>query len=143
MKRFIYAPVAAMLIALLCSTSQVNNSLEGTWILVKGIIITAQDTIKYPATKNAVHMKIIGKTHFATLWQDPNDENYAGFNGGTYTFENGIYTENLQFNIDRANIGWKARFKVKLEKDMFYMESIVEEGETPEFTIQEKWKRAD
>lgn len=143
MKRFIYAPVAVMLIAFLCSTGPVKDSLEGTWILEKGIIITAQDTIKYPATENAVHMKIIGKKHFATLWQDPDDENYSGFNGGTYTFENGIYTENLQFNANRANIGWKARFKVKLEKDIFYMESAVKEGETPDYIIQEKWKRAD
>ena len=143
MKKIIYAPVAAILITLMCSTSSVNDSMEGTWILVKGIIITAQDTIKLPASENAVHMKIIGKTHFATIWQDPNEKNYAGFNGGTYTFENGIYTENLQFNSNRASIGWKVRFKVKLEKDMFYMESAVEEGETPEFIIQEKWKRAE
>ena len=143
MKRFIYAPVAAMLIALMCSTSLMNDSLEGTWILVKGIHVTSEDTIKLPATENAVHMKIIGKTHFATIWQDPNDENNEGFNGGTYTFENGIYTENLNFFSKNANIGLIARFKVKLEKDMFYMESIAEEGKKSDFSLYEVWKRAE
>lgn len=143
MKRFIYASVAAILIALMCSTSSMNDSLEGTWILVKGIIVTAEDTIILPATENAVHMKIIGETHFATIWQDPNVEDYAGFNGGTYTFEDGIYTENLKFFSYKTSIGTIIRFKAKLEKDMLYIESIAEEGKTPENRISEKWKRAE
>jgi hypothetical protein len=143
MKRLIYAPVAAILIALMCSTSSMVDSVEGTWILVKGIIVTSEDTIKLPATENAVHMKIIGKTHFATLWQDPTVDNYAGFNGGTYTYENGIYTENLEFLSDKASIGMVVRFRVRLEKDKFFLESIAEEGQTPKYKIQEEWKRAD
>ena len=143
MKRFIYAPVAAILLALICSTSSMNDTMVGTWILVKGIIVTAEDTTKLPATDNAVHMKIIGKTHFTTIWQDPNVENYAGFNGGTYTFEDGIYTENLEFFSVKGSIGTVARFRVKLEQDMLYMESIAEEGKTPKYRISEKWKRAE
>jgi hypothetical protein len=143
MKKHILFPVAAVLFIMVCSTGTVKVTLEGTWILVKSTIITPEDTINLPATENAVHMKIIGKTHFATIWQDPNVENYAGFNGGTYTFENGIYTENLQFSRNRANIGWIVPFRVTLEKDRFFMESVDDEGNKPEFKISEEWKRAD
>lgn len=143
MKKHILFPVAAAMIMLVCSTGTAKDTLEGSWILVKSTIITPEDTIHLPATENAVHMKIIGKTHFATIWQDPNVENYAGFNGGTYTFENGIYTENLQFNSNRASIGWIVSFRVTLEKNRFFMESVDKEGNKPEIEISEEWKRAD
>lgn len=143
MKKLILFPVAAVLIILVCSTGTAKDTLEGTWILVKGTIVTPEGTIQLPATEDAVHMKIIGKKHFSTIWQDPNVENYEGFNGGTYTYENGIYTENLQFNKENASIGWVIRFRVTLEKDRFFMESIDDEGNIPEFKISEEWKRAD
>jgi len=143
MKKHILFPVAAAMIMLVCNTGTAKDTLEGSWILVKSTIITPEDTIHLPATENAVHMKIIGKTHFATIWQDPNVENYAGFNGGTYTFENGIYTENLQFNSNRASIGWIVSFRVTLEKNRFFMESVDKEGNKPEIEISEEWKRAD
>jgi hypothetical protein len=143
MKKLILFPVVAALFLLICSTRTAQDTLEGTWILVKGTIVTPEDTIQLPATEDAVHMKIIGKTHFATIWQDPNVEGYEGFNGGTYTYENGIYTENIQFNIENGSIGWSIRFKVTLEKNRFFMESVDDEGNKPEFKISEEWKRVD
>ena len=104
--------------------------------------MTSEDTIKYPG-ENATHMKIIGKTHFATIWQDPNDESYEGFNGGTYTFEKGIYTENHKFYSVNSSIGSITHCKVKIEKDRFFMESIAEEGKKPDFSLYEVWKRAE
>ena len=74
MKRLIYAPVAAILIALMCSTSSMVDSVEGTWILVKGIIVTSEDTITCSDDPERLWGRLIllrsGRIQLSTTMQD-------------------------------------------------------------------------
>ena len=91
-------------------------------------------------------MKIIGKKYFSTVWQDTtiNKSDFwcAGFNGGTYTFENGVYTETeMYFNLP-SNIGSKVAFKAEFENDTLVL-TYIPQGETDIYSNTEKWKRLE
>jgi hypothetical protein len=91
-------------------------------------------------------MKIIGKKYFSTTFQDTtrdkSDWYYAGFNGGTYTFENGVYTETLTCFSSPAMIGRKLAFKTEFKNDTLVITYIPEKS-TEGLSFVEKWKRLD
>ena len=121
-----------------------KESIQGAWILVEGKMVTENEVTKYPGSSNtnAKHLKIINKNRFATIYQDASDENYQGFNGGSYTFKDGIYTENLTIASVRSLIETTARFKIRLDKDRLYMDSCDENGNINDKGIFEVWKKA-
>jgi hypothetical protein len=74
---------------------------------------------------------MIGDKHFTTIWQDTslNKEDYwrSGFNGGTYTFVNGIYTENLSYFSSTGSIGKQFSFRTEFKDDTLILTFIPED----------------
>ncbi|MCR8667407.1 hypothetical protein NO995_06930 [Aestuariibaculum sp. M13] len=117
-------------------------SLEGTWKSVKQLYILPDTT--YTATgDDMINMvKIINKTHFATIVQADSIQN-SMFNGGEYTFRGNIYTEHLKYFSDPSLIGKSFSFKSTIKGDIWTIEGPIEnEGEEkPVWKIYEEYIR--
>ena len=145
MKEIIICSILFIAIFSNCAFSD-DNTLKGVWELVEGKNVSADTTTTFfPTTPFAKHMKIISKTHFTTVWQDTSVSNFwtEGFNGGTYTFINGIYTEHLTYFSWVESIGIKVSFKVKIEGDKLFLSPANEDGTEKEFGLFEQWKKLE
>ncbi|MBS3771529.1 MAG: hypothetical protein KGY69_14865 [Bacteroidales bacterium] len=114
------------------------NRIQGTWQLVEGKYNAPDTTLQYHKNK---HMKIIGKNHFSTVWQDTSTQGYSGFNGGTYSFNNGLYIEHIDYS--ERGIGGRAIFKVNFKADTMIFTPATKEGKEKEYGSFEKWKRLE
>jgi hypothetical protein len=145
MKKVIFLGLVIALI--IGSCAQENKSpIEGAWQMISGIYTTPDTVIKYPVNINAKHMKIISERYFSTVWQDTtidkSDWWYAGFNGGTYTFADGIYTEEEMYFMSPPNIGSKPAFKAEIKNDTLVLTYIFEKPKDG-YSNVEKWKRLE
>ncbi len=116
-------------ICLVSCAAEKDNPLEGTWVLSSGEFTGA--------------LKIINKTHFATVSQDTSKQR-SHFNAGTYSLSGDTYTENIEFfSILTDLIGDSFSYKIKIEGNRFTMSPLEKEGETePELQIQEEvWEK--
>ena len=129
-------------VSLVSCAVEKRNPIEGAWQLVEGKNVSADSTEVYPASLSGKSMKIIGKTHFATVTQDTTSSS-TGFNGGSYTFENDIYTEHLTYFSLVDAIGISASYKVKIEGDILFMVPSTADGEEQELGTFEEWKRLE
>ena len=109
-----------------------RSPLDGTSKLVFGNVVTPDTAFAYPVPAIGGDIKTIGRKYFTTIWQDTasrkSDFWHAGFNGGTYTFENGIYTENLMYFITPSGIGSKVAFKIEIKNDTLVFNYIPARG---------------
>lgn len=95
--------------------------LVGTWQLISATSTERDSTFSTfnPKTKM---IKIITPTHFAFFnhdFQQGKDSTSALFvaGGGEYTLKDSVYTEHLQYFIDRAWEDHKFEFTVKIQND--------------------------
>jgi hypothetical protein len=140
-----------LICALLINCENKSTSpITGTWELIKGSYISSDTalmkSIEYPRTVNGKNWKIITKSHFASIYQDTTTDLLftTGFNGGTYTFINGIYTENFTHSsISNNQIGEKLFFKAKIEGDKLFLTPCSEDGTEKKFGNFEEYKRLD
>ena len=143
MKKITFLSLIIALIIGSCTQGK-RSPIEGAWQNVYGKVVSKDTIINYLSTLKDHYMKIIGKKYFTTIWQDTiiNKTNwwYSGFNGGTYTFQNGIYTEQeLYFSIP-SNIGNKVAFKAEIKDDTLILTGIPLKG-YENVTYVEKLKR--
>jgi hypothetical protein len=142
-----------MLIICALLTNCANKSTSpiiGTWELIKGSYISndtaRMKSFEYPRSVNGKHWKIITKSHFASIYQDTTTNLFlsSGFNGGKYTFINGIYTENFTHSsISNRQIGTKLLFKAKIEGDKLFITPFSDNGTEIKFGSFEEYKRLD
>ncbi|TSD63287.1 lipocalin family protein [Inquilinus sp. KBS0705] len=94
--------------------------IQGTWKLVSAVAVTKGDTVvTYPEKGQEDEMiKVINADHFAFFKHDlkkPGSKAIFDSGAGTYTFENGNYTENLQYcnyrEWENHSFNFKASFK--------------------------------
>ncbi|HCL83586.1 MAG TPA: hypothetical protein DIC22_06400 [Chitinophagaceae bacterium] len=97
------------------------NPLTGTWELISGTTIQGKDTTVTDYTKNRKFLKIINGTHFAFVGHDLNKgkDSLAFYTSGagTYTLNDSVYTEHLQFCSDRAWEGNDFPFHILIQND--------------------------
>ena len=95
--------------------------LQGTWKLLKGIIIDKGDTTVTDYTGNKSFIKIINNSHFAFLLHDLNKgkDSLATFSagGGRYTLKDSVYTEHLEYCSDRQWEGNDFSFTISISND--------------------------
>jgi len=95
--------------------------LQGTWQLLKGIIIDKGDTTVTDYTGNRSFIKIINDTHFAFLLHDVNKgkDSLAVFSagGGHYALQDSLYTEYLEYCNDRQWEGNDFSFTITIRND--------------------------
>jgi hypothetical protein len=126
-------------------TQEKKSPIEGAWKLISGKSVTPDTVMNYPVSINGNHIKIIGKKYFTTIWQDTtikSDWWSDGFNGGTYTFVDGIYTEDEMYFITPGNIGSKPAFKAEIKNDTLVLTYIFKKAADGYSNI-EKWKRLE
>jgi hypothetical protein len=127
-------------------TQEKKSPIEGAWQLISGKDVTPDTVYNFPVSINGKHMKIIGKRYFSTIWQDTtinkSDWWSDGFNGGTYTFVDGIYTEEEMYFITPSNIGSKPSFKAEIKNDTLVLTYIFKQA-ADGYSSVEKWKRLE
>ncbi|HYQ58794.1 MAG TPA: hypothetical protein VEP89_15745 [Draconibacterium sp.] len=118
---------AMIIMALIAFESQVlaqENKLEGTWHSVKRVIILPDTTVTL--TGNDVRLvKIINKTHFATIYQAESIQN-SMFNAGKYILAAESYTETLEYFSSQDLIGSAFTYKSKIENNTWTIEGPIQ-----------------
>lgn len=95
--------------------------LQGTWKLLKGIVIDKGDTVITNYNDNKSFIKIINDSHFAFLLHDINKgkDSLAAFSagGGRYSLKDSRYTEHLEYCSDRQWEGNDFTFTITISND--------------------------
>ena len=107
---------------------QIPVPIVGTWQLISGTVIEKGDTTVTYYTKDLSFIKIINDTHFAFLKHDLNkgkDSSSAfGSGGGSYSLEDSIYTEHLEYCSDREWEGNDFKFTISIKNDTLIQSGI-------------------
>ena len=111
------------------------TNITGTWQLLTGTIIEKGDTAITDYTKTISFIKIINNTHFAFLKHDLNKgkDSAAVFvaGGGSYSINDSLYTERLEYCSARNWEGNDFAFTVIIKNDTLTqtgIEKIESEG---------------
>lgn len=121
---------------------QGKNPLEGTWKMISGYSVSKDTIEKFPGN----HMKNIGRNYFSTIWQDTalkNSDWTGGFNGGTYTFKDGIYSEQFEYFSMTGYIGQKAAMRAEIRNDTLFISPYSDKANDEKYGFFEKWKRLE
>ena len=111
-----------------CNTNKQPLPLIGTWQLVSATS-TEKDSTTSTFNPKLRMIKIINPTHFAFFSHDltnGKDSATAAFTagGGTYTLLDSVYTEHLDYFIDRRWENNKFEFVVKIVNDTLIQQGI-------------------
>ncbi len=97
------------------------NPVVGTWQLITGTLIEKGDTTVTDYTENISFIKIINDSHFSFLQHDlkKGKDSTAVFaaGGGSYSIQDSIYTEHLEYCTDRAWEGNDFTFTLSIKND--------------------------
>lgn len=140
--------ILMVVIAASCNNNAKQSSLPiiGTWELVSATSSKKNSTVSTFNPKQKM-IKIINQTHFAFLSHDLNngkDSATAAFTagGGTYTLADSVYTEHLDYFVDRQWESNKFEFVIKIVKDTLIQQGIEKvEKLGVNHVIIEKYKR--
>jgi hypothetical protein len=113
-----------------------TKNMAGNWRITQ----RAQDGKLQPIHTSGPRktIKILSSTRFQ--WAAINTETgeFSGTGGGTYTFENGIYTENIEFfSRDSSRVGMSLSFNGKIDGKDWYHSGKSSRGDP----INEVWSR--
>ena len=129
-----------------CKNKQKSSGLIGTWELVSATS-TEKDSTYSTFNPKVKMIKIINPIHFAFLSHDLNggkDSSTTVFTagGGTYTLKDSIYTEYLEYFIDRQWENNKFEFLINIANDTLTQKGIEKlEKLGIDRVIIEKYKR--
>jgi hypothetical protein len=83
-------------------------------------------------------LKILTGNRFQWVAIDPGAKQFSGTGGGTYTFNNGTYTENIEFfSRDSSRVGASLSFNGKLEGKDWHHSGLSSKGDK----IYEVWSK--
>lgn len=83
-------------------------------------------------------LKILTGNRFQWVAIDPANKQFSGTGGGTYTFNNGTYTENIEFfSRDSSRVGASLSFNGKLEGKDWHHSGLSSKGDK----IYEVWSK--
>lgn len=110
--------------------------LSGVWQITDRVQEGKLVPIQRSGTRKT--LKILTGTRFQWFAIDPATKLFAGTGGGTYTFINGKYTENIEFfSRDNTRVGAKLTFDGKLENGKWHHSGLSSKGDK----IYEIWGR--
>ena len=110
------------------ASEEIGPSIIGTWQLLTVLTIEGEDSVLTEYTKGVKGIKMLNDTHFAFFQHDLNqgkesDSLYVS-GGGTYTYKDGIYTENLEYCNFRVYENNSFEFEVAVIGD-----TLIQRGE--------------
>jgi hypothetical protein len=83
-------------------------------------------------------LKVLSGTRFQWIAINPSVKGFYGTGGGTYTFANGKYTENIEFfSRDNSRVGASLTFDGKIVDGAWHHSGLSSRGEP----LNEAWKR--
>ena len=140
--------LAMVMLFAACNNEKKQNQLPliGTWELISATSTEKDSTVSTFNPKIKM-IKIINPTHFAFLSHDltmGKDTATAAFiaGGGTYILVDSVYTEHLDYFIDRNWENNKFEFVVKIQNDTLIQKGIEKvEKLGVDHIIVEKYKR--
>ena len=119
--------------------NRVDNSaapLAGVWQITDRLQEGDLVPIQRAGTRKT--LKILTGTRFHWFAIDPATKLFAGTGGGTYSFTDGKYTENIDFfSRDNSRVGAKLTFDGKLEEGKWHHSGLSSKGDK----IYEVWGR--
>ena len=125
------AMIAILTILISCGVPPQNKSphtLIGTWRLLSGTTIEKGNTTVIDYTQNSSFIKIINGSHFAFLKHDlthgKDSTATFGAGGGSYSLQDSIYTERLEYCSDRAWEGNDFKFTITIKDDTLIQTGI-------------------
>ncbi|HYH14177.1 MAG TPA: hypothetical protein VD794_03090, partial [Flavisolibacter sp.] len=113
-----------------------NAPLAGLWAITARKQNGELQPIHQTGTRKTV--KILTGTRFQWAAIDPGTKQFMGTGGGTYTFQNGKYTEQIEFfSRDSSRVGSSLSFEGKLENSNWHHSGLSSKGDP----IYEVWSR--
>jgi hypothetical protein len=113
-----------------------NEGLSGLWEITARKGENGVTPIHRTGTRKTI--KILSGTRFQWAAIDPGTKQFMGTGGGTYTFKDGKYTENIEFfSRDSSRVGSSLSFDGKLEAGDWHHSGLSSRGEP----IYEVWSR--
>lgn len=96
------------------------NPLLGSWELVSYKDADAEEWASHP--ESVVYQKHITPTHFTWFRYDTEQDQLVGIGGGTYGYQNGVYTENIEFFMPPGSneLGQAIPFTVEMKEGNWY-----------------------
>lgn len=113
-----------------------TDNLAGTW----KITARKQDEKVVPIHQTGPRktVKILTGTRFQWAAINPETKEFFGTGGGTYTFKDGKYTENIEFfSRDSSRVGASLSFDGKLNNGQWHHSGLSSKGDS----IYEVWSR--
>jgi hypothetical protein len=120
--------VTAAFMVVSCTTKQKDTPLVGTWELISATA-TEKDSTYSTFDSNRKMIKLINATHFAFLNHavQPGSDTAAdrfSAGGGKYTLVDSVYTEELDYYVDKAWENNKFKFVININKDTLIQKGV-------------------
>ena len=114
-----------------------TGALAGNWRI--GARLEDGKLVESPAaTGPRKTLKLLSGTRFQWFAINPEVKGFYGTGGGTYTFQNGKYTEHIEFfSRDSTRVGASLTFDGKVENDAWSHSGLNSRGEP----LNEVWRR--
>lgn len=113
-----------------------SQSLDGAWKISARKVDGKITEIHQKGERKTIKLLVGG--YFQWFAIDPSQKSFSGTGGGTYTFENGKYTENIQFfSRDNSRVGASLSFDGELKNGEWHHNGLSSKGDP----IYEIWKR--
>jgi hypothetical protein len=138
--------IAATCLLYSCATKQTETPLVGTWELISATA-TEGDSTYSTFDANRKMIKLINATHFAFLNHavQPGSDTAAdrfSAGGGKYSLVDSVYTEELDYYVDKAWENNKFKFVVSISNDTLVQKGVEKvEKLGIDRVIVEKYKR--
>ncbi len=128
-----------------CDIKQIGMPIVGTWELISATT-TEKDTTFSTFDPSHKMIKLINPTHFAFLNHavNPKKDSSNAFTagGGKYTLVDSVYTESLDYYIDKAWENNKFPFVIKIVNDTLIQKGVEKVDKLGiDRVITEKYKR--
>ena len=116
-----------------------STALSGPWLFSgreRDGQVTRRDTTNQPRKT----MKILTDARFQWIAYNTETKQFFGTGGGSYTAEDGVYTENIEFfSRDNSRVGAQLRFEFEVEGDDWHHRGKSSAGEA----MYEIWSRRE
>jgi hypothetical protein len=113
------------------------GQLAGAW-LITGRMNEGQFNKIIPGARRT--MKILSGTRFQWIAYNTETKEFFGTGGGTYTTENGKYTENIDFfSRDNSRVGASLQFDFSIEDGSWHHKGLSSKGDP----INEVWTKRE
>src|SRR5690606_26399861 len=113
-----------------------SQSLDGAWKISARMMDGKMTEIHQKGERKTIKLLVGG--YFQWFAIDPSQKSFSGTGGGTYTFENGKYTENIQFfSRDNSRVSASLSFDGELKNGEWHHSGLSSKGDP----IYEIWKR--